>query len=148
MIARRVVPVFAVVTLLASALVLGSSQGSASAEPPAPKVTYFVRACSHDGYVNVSSYSCGDTTGTPLTMTFSPADIESQVLMVKLKNGKQLTQDLQPGTDAVIMSNVAIRKFLLPYYLEHGNLKKVAELRRFLGVIEHTGPGKTLSTMP
>lgn len=163
MIARRAVPLFAVVTLLASVLVLGLSPRAAGAQPsakthstttvqPQPVATYFVLACTHDGYVSVSTYKCaggGDSirTGSKIT-PFSGADIKSQELTVTLKDGRRLTQQLQPGTDAVMMSNVAIEKFLLPYYERVKDAKSVADLRALMAKLGRMAPAKPQPSAP
>jgi len=155
MIARRAVPLFAVVTLLASLLALGASRQIASAQQKAPQAStvqpqrdakYFMVACVHDQLVNPSTYKCRSADSTASTMTFRGSDMESATFSVKLRDGRVFTQKIPAGTDAIALSDVALEKFWIPYYQRVGATEKVTDLKRFirgLGALRTPALGST-----
>jgi hypothetical protein len=116
----------------------------AAAQPG--QAIFFSAVCKHDGYVVVSTYKCGDSTGTALTV-FHGADVASVDLTISLKSGKVLTQRFPGGTDALFLSNVAITKFLSPYYRSVGDKRKTADLEAFtanLAKLDHGSPSRPM----
>ena len=126
--ARRTIPLFALRPLLASLFLLSLAPGVTSAQPTLRDTVYFFRICPHDGWVNVSRYKCSDSTLT----TFRAADIKSVTFTMTLKDNRTFTQHIPPGTDALFLSNIAIEKFLRPYYVGVNDAEKAADLRAFV----------------
>lgn len=127
--ACRTIPLFALRPLLASLLFLSLAPRAAAAQPPPtrPDTVFFFRVCPHDGDVNVSKYKCPDS-----LKAFRVSAIKSVSLTIRLKDNSTHTQTFDPGTDALFLSNIAIEKFLLPYYVGVNDTEKAAALGAFL----------------
>ena len=136
---RRTLSLFALVSLVASIAFVSWLPVEAAARPSTPRVddaVFFFAACTHDGYVVVSRYTCGGDSSYALSAmnqskVYHAPDVESVVLTIKMKDHTTLTQNIPAGTDAVFLSNVAITKFLRPYYERVGDSTKATDLRAF-----------------
>ncbi|MDQ2666567.1 MAG: hypothetical protein M3Z05_11220 [Gemmatimonadota bacterium] len=149
---RRTLSLFALVSLLALVGFVSSPPSAAAAHPRAPannSVVFFSAACVHDGWVVVSRYNCGGDSTTQMTV-YQARDVESVLLTIKLKDHTTLTQQVPAGTDALFLSNVAITKFLRPYYVRVGDRTKAADLLAFTKHVVTLGQAhmRTLQTTP
>ena len=139
---RSPFPLSALVSVLALVTWLNFHPRSADADvisAPADSALYFSPVCTHDGYVIVSRYHCPAADSTSNTRVFGGSSVATVTLTTTLKDGTSFSEEIPAGTDALFLSNVAIRKFLRPYYQRIGQRQNTTQLTRFMQFIASRG---------
>lgn len=93
-------------------------------EPSRPEIPEIILGgCRHDGTRSEWGGICPQ-------QVLSLASVESMSVVVKLKDGTTRTWDLGRSTDAVFLSQAAIDKFAIPYYVRILGVDAAAGMRR------------------